>query len=830
MDINTLKENSDILGKGSFSTVYKVKNPKTNEFFALKEIDISKRPKTKIEDEIRIMKSMNSENSVSFINSISTKKYFYIIMEYCEFTLEQYIQRRQNPFSVSEIKYLLNQLNNAFKIMNEKKIIHRDLKPSNILISLKQIDKCLIKITDYGSSNFQDDMTGETTDHTPLYSSPELLNGEIINSKIDIWSLGIIIYYLLNKEHPYTGKTEVLILNNIKSGKKLKLSDDDLLNDLIIKMLKFNVSERISWDEYFNHPFFKENNDVGNSNFKIPFFNFNCDKHSKVFNNYCVDCKKNICNKCLKEHLSHQIIPFNEIGLKKDEIDKMENIFKEIDENIISFNKIKENIENLLLKMKLIQEKESVYDNDIKNNYKEYYLNYLEMINNNIKKNNIKYDEITLINLSKIKHKNEIICTYDIEKEDENIQILNSYEEILKKYEKYSVWDFNGTSENENELKKCDIFINDKRIPFCYEYKFPKKGKYTIKFEFYEPLTNTNFMFDECNKIISIDLSNFNSKKIRNMSYMFSNCSSLKNINLSNFNTENVNNMDSMFSNCSSLKNINLSNFNTENVNNMSYMFNNCSSLEELDLSNFNTRNVNNMVYMFTYCSSLKKLKISKLFDTSKIEDMSYMFSDCYSLEELDLSNFKTENVNNMENMFLNCSSLKNINLSKFNVENVNNMSYMFNNCSSLEDLDLSNFITENVNNMESMFSNCSSLKNINLSKFKTKKVENMNCLFNNCSSLQSLELDNFKTNKVYQMDKMFQNCSSLKTLSFINFNIDKVYNLNNVFFGCDSLEFLYINNFRINNGIKWEDLFYGLNEDCYIDCCDETFKREKKN
>ncbi len=39
-----------------------------------------------------------------------------------------------------------------------------------------------------------------------------------------------------------------------------------------------------------------------------------------------------------------------------------------------------------------------IYDNDIKNNYKEYYINYLEMINNNIKNNNIKYDEITLIN------------------------------------------------------------------------------------------------------------------------------------------------------------------------------------------------------------------------------------------------------------------------------------------------------------------------------------------------------------------------------------------------------------------------------------------------
>ena len=817
--IDNINENSDIIGSGTFGKVYKTKIKGTNQCFAIKEFELQKKDRKAIYEEIKIMKIMNTENSVSFMDSYETKKKFYIKMELCDFNLEEYIQKR-DPFSINEIKYLLNQLNNAFKIMNQYNIIHRDLKPSNILISVKQIDKCLIKLTDYGSSNFESNMTGQTIDHTPLYSSPELLKGETINTKSDIWSLGIIIYYLLNKEHPYKGKNEYLLLKDIKSGKKLTLTKDELLNNLINKMLTFNVHERISWDEYFEHPFF---NETKNSTFEIPSFNFFCNKHSTNFSSYCVDCKKNICIKCKEKHSSHYLISFDKIGLNENEIKQIENIFEELDENINSFNKIKEDIQNVILKMKSIQENVYVYDKDIKNNYKEFYIKYLEMMNKNI-----KYEtKLPLINLPKITNKNEINCIYDIKKGEEmneeriKIQILNSYEEIKRNYGNFPSWDFNGTSENEDELKNCDIFINNKRIPFCYNYEFPKEGKYKIKFVFYKPLTNLNFMFYDCNQLKSINLSDFNTEKVNNMSNMFSNCSSLKTIDISNFNTENVTNMDSMFSNCYSLTELNLSNFNTENVSNMSYMFSNCSSLTELDLSNFNTENVSNMSYMFSDCSSLLKLSISN-FKNENVSNMSYMFSDCSSLSELNLSNFTTAKVVDMSYMFSDCSSLSELNLSNFNTENVINMESMFSNCSSLIGLHLSNFDTKLVNKMSNMFSNCSSLKELNVSSFNTKKVEDMNFMFKNCSSLTSLDLDNFYTNKLIEIEEMFKDCSSLSSLKLKNFTIDKVFNFNNIFFGCNSLRHLDISNFRKNNFDR-QELLFGLNHECRIICNDDT-------
>ena len=738
------------------------------------------------------MKKMNTENSVSFIDSYETKKKYYIMMELCDFSLEEYIKKRE-PFSISEIKYLLNQLNNAFKILNENNIIHRDLKPSNILISLKQLNKCLIKLTDYGSSNFENIITGQKIGHTPLFSSPELLRDETINCKSDIWSLEIIIYYLLNKEYPYYGRNEYSLLKDINSGKKLNLSDDELLNDLIIKMLKINVNERISWEEYFKHPFFNEKKE-NCSIFKIPNFNFICKKHELKLSYYCVNCNNNICEKCYNEHSSHNVISFENIGLNENEINKIEKLFNEIDENIQSFNRIKEDIQNLLIKMKSIKQNQDLYDNDIKKNYKEFYINYLEMMNKNI-----KYKEIPFINLSNIKSKNEIICDYEIKKGEEMIktQIINSYEEIKKIYQNniYLDWDFNGTSENEDEVKNCDIFIDDKRIPFCYNYESPKSGKYKIKFVFYKTFTNLNFMFYDCNKLTSINLSNFNTENVNNMSYMFSNCTSLKKLNFSNFNTKNVTNMDSMFSNCYSLKELNLYNFNTENVYNMSYMFSNCSSLKELYLSHFNTKKVEDMSYMFSDCSSLEELHLTN-FNITKVEDMSYMFSNCYSLKELNLSNFNTKNVTNMDSMFSSCSSLKELNLSNFN--------------------------TKCVIKMSNMFSNCSSLKELNLSKFDTIKVVNMNFMFKNCSSLTDLNLENFENYKIFEIEEMFKDCSSLISLNLNNFCIDKVSYIRDLFVGCKELKELNISNFRKNN-FDWENILYGINKDCKIICDDKT-------
>ena len=142
---------------------------------------------------------------------------------------------------------------------------------------------------------------------------------------------------------------------------------------------------------------------------------------------------------------------------------------------------------------------------------------------------------------------------------------------------------------------------------------------------------------------------------------MFHNCNRLTSLDVSNFNTENVTNMTYMFNGCNGLTNLTLgNNFNTSNVIDMAYMFGNCYRLTELDLSNFNTSNAKYIYYMFSGCRGLTSLDLSN-FNTSKATDMSYMFYSCSSLTELDLSNFDTSNASNMSYMFNYCSTLPTI-------------------------------------------------------------------------------------------------------------------------------------------------------------------------
>ena len=66
------------------------------------------------------------------------------------------------------------------------------------------------------------------------------------------------------------------------------------------RLLKINVKKRLSWDEYFNHPFFKQKN-------YYHYFNFQCQNHFQKVNYYCKNCKLNFCNDCLKNHNYHQL-------------------------------------------------------------------------------------------------------------------------------------------------------------------------------------------------------------------------------------------------------------------------------------------------------------------------------------------------------------------------------------------------------------------------------------------------------------------------------------------------------------------------------------------
>ncbi len=147
-------------------------------------------------------------------------------------------------------------------------------------------------------------------------------------------------------------------------------------------------------------------------------------------------------------------------------------------------------------------------------------------------------------------------------------------------------------------------------------------------------ITNISYMFYNCNKLTSLDLSSFDTSSVTNMSGMFFNCDKLINLDLNNFDTCNVTDMSAMFAGCQNLTSLNLSNFNTSNVSNMPNMFYCCNKLTNLDVSNFDTSNVTNMSVMFLGCHDLISLDVSN-FDTSNVTDMRDIFEGCDNLTKI---------------------------------------------------------------------------------------------------------------------------------------------------------------------------------------------------
>ena len=231
---------------------------------------------------------------------------------------------------------------------------------------------------------------------------------------------------------------------------------------------------------------------------------------------------------------------------------------------------------------------------------------------------------------------------------------------------------------------------------------------------------DSSFIFYGLDNLTELDLSRFNTSRVKNMGLMFGSCESLTDLDLSGFNTSNVTNMSSMFSGCYSLTNLDLTGFNTSKVTDMDSIFVDCTSLTSLDLSSFNTSNVTNMQCMFRDCNSLTSLDVSN-FDTSKAMYMAYMFFGCSKLKRLDLSNFKTSNVTNIGGMFYGCTSLTNLDLTSLDTSKVERMGHLFKNCSNLTTLDLSSFDTSKRTDQDKMFEGCKKLEIIRTPKKNSK-------------------------------------------------------------------------------------------------------------
>ena len=160
-------------------------------------------------------------------------------------------------------------------------------------------------------------------------------------------------------------------------------------------------------------------------------------------------------------------------------------------------------------------------------------------------------------------------------------------------------------------------------------------------------VTDMSYMFSSCDSLTALDLRNFDTSHVTNMASMFSTCFSLRDLDISSFDTSLVTDMSYMFTGLC-LTDLDVSNFDTSSVTDMSLMFHACIGLTDLDIGNFGTSHVTDMEGMFYNCTSLASLAVDS-FDTSLVTDMSYMFYGCDSLTNLDLSSFDFSNVESYE-------------------------------------------------------------------------------------------------------------------------------------------------------------------------------------
>ena len=703
-------------------------------------------------------KEQDNKNNIIdslIIDKVQNEWFFDIIMKYIDVNLLEYLKITEKTLSYEEIRQICIKINKNLLFMKDNNIKF-NFEISNLFLPLDIINNETIKL---------------------------IKNKEIDNSNQnyynEIYNLGKLLYYLIFQKN--LEKENKLILHiNLNSIK------NDNLKTLISKML--DKTRNISISEYLNNSFFNKKLEY---NQKIPKFNIICNDHLKSYYYYCSQCKINICDICIKNHENHKYIPFSEIGLNDKEINEMNKYLIEIRQNLKDLNKIVNTFERILLNIKQKKDNKDIYHDNEENNFKKYYFYNLNVI-----KDFLKFEtDLNIIDYSL--EKNEILCLFKKKekKKDEEKKKEMMEEEIYEKI----------INENkENDVK--EININNDIIQFTSKYKL-KQGKNLITFKFNKNLNNISNMFESCNYLMNIDLSNLIFNEITDMSFIFKGCSKLKYLNLSNINTNNITNMKGTFSKCTSIKKLNLSNFNTSNVKDMSEMFDECSSLTNLNLSNFNTKKVQNINKMFCDCHSLKQLDLSN-FITNNITDMSKLFLRCRSLISIDLSNFNTSNVKNMNDMFSYCNNLISINISNFNFNNVSNLSKMFNSCISLLSIDLPNFDNNNISDIRNMFSHCQSLISLDLSKFNTEHVQNMNELFFFCKSLKSLDLSSFNTKNVTDMGRMFSNCSSLISLKLSNFDTLNVTNMSQMFSECSSLKSIDLSNFKTQNVIDMDNMF----------------------
>ena len=273
----------ELIGKGGYSEVYKAYDTYDHKFIACKLIQLNENwpqeiKQSYIKHTIRenlILQNLNHKRIVKLYDTLEINdNSFCNILEYCSGPdLSLYIRKNGGSISEQIAKIIITQILQALIYLNNltKKIIHYDLKPENILFD----SDMNIKITDFGLAKIIEPNTEfvQLTSQgvgTYWYLPPECFeeNKNIeINSKVDIWSLGVILYEIIFNKKPFghgcSSQRKLVKDKIIQNAYSVEFPENPEISekckDFIQNCLKYKQSERYDAFQAFNSEFIQDN-------------------------------------------------------------------------------------------------------------------------------------------------------------------------------------------------------------------------------------------------------------------------------------------------------------------------------------------------------------------------------------------------------------------------------------------------------------------------------------------------------------------------------------------------------------------------------------------
>ena len=183
----------------------------------------------------------------------------FLVCEFCDQgTLERQIESKDWDTDTNRCLKIIYEIGIGVFFLHKHGVAHRDLKPDNILVH-----QGAYKISDFGFANDEEKM--ESLCGTPLYIAPEILpvTGKKYNKKVDVWSLGVILYYMLTKEYPFYSEKrmtlyQIILQNSFRIKKEYRKKWSPSLRSLFQQCFEKDPKKRLSIDEFLNHEVFRK--------------------------------------------------------------------------------------------------------------------------------------------------------------------------------------------------------------------------------------------------------------------------------------------------------------------------------------------------------------------------------------------------------------------------------------------------------------------------------------------------------------------------------------------------------------------------------------------